>query len=97
MGHGAVGLGLGLDAARRGGTALGVAPRGAGAITGTVPGRNVSGSVARLAAAASVGKYKGPCCPQPDKTVPARPIAAVLAARARRLIKIRFMQNILKL
>jgi hypothetical protein len=37
-------------------------------------GVNVWGSVARCAAAGSVGKYSGPFCPQPDKTtmLPAR-------------------------
>ena len=32
-----------------------------------VPGRNVCVSVARLAAADSVGKNSGPCCPQAVK------------------------------
>jgi hypothetical protein len=37
-------------------------------------GVKVCGSVARCAAAGSVGKYSGPFCPQPDKTtmLPAR-------------------------
>ena len=48
------------------------------------PGRKVSGSVARRAAAASVGKYKGPCWPQPLKlaTIKAAPIKPAAAKPA---------------
>jgi hypothetical protein len=94
---------MGLGIARAGetsGAALGVAGVGWRG-TWLEPGRKVSGRVARPAAAGSVGKYSGPCWPQPASAATARPIPAALptalAARARRLTKIRFMQNILEL
>ena len=53
-------------------------------------GSSVSGKVARWAAAASVGKYRGPCWPQPDKPT-------ALAPRTSVLTKILVKSNMVKL
>lgn len=58
--------------------------------TDLLAGENVCGKVARCWAAVSVGRYKGPRCPQPVK-------AAALAARTMVLTKIWVAFNIRKL
>ena len=45
-----------------------------------MPGRSVSGKVARLAAAGSVGKYSAPCWPQPLRPAPMSPAAPMVTA-----------------